>query len=163
MQYLPLVSREWKNGSNSSYNCSPFLHSLLSKGKNTLNLNHPQPLEHKSSTHYPGSFKNPCPFRTESNPSRLVQKPEYLVMLFRRGPVILNVQYTPKAYSHDQGPYIKNPALLAPRALAFQLKASLFRNCRMTCPGCSRFLLAVDFFSGCGPSGFGGFRVLGCS
>ena len=30
---LPLVSREWKNGSNSSYNCTPFLHSLLSKGK----------------------------------------------------------------------------------------------------------------------------------
>ena len=27
--YLPLVSREWKNGSNSSYNCTPFLHSLL--------------------------------------------------------------------------------------------------------------------------------------
>ena len=22
---LPLVSREWKNGSNSSYNCTPFL------------------------------------------------------------------------------------------------------------------------------------------
>ena len=31
--YLPLVSREWKNGSNSSYNCTPFLHSLLTKGK----------------------------------------------------------------------------------------------------------------------------------
>ena len=31
--YLPLVSREWKNGSNSSYNCTPFLHSLLAKGK----------------------------------------------------------------------------------------------------------------------------------
>ena len=30
---LPLVSREWKNGSNSSYNCTPFLHSLLAKGK----------------------------------------------------------------------------------------------------------------------------------
>ena len=30
---LPLVSREWKNGSNSSYNCIPFLHSLLTKGK----------------------------------------------------------------------------------------------------------------------------------
>ena len=30
---LPLVSREWKNGSNSSYNCTPFLHSLLTKGK----------------------------------------------------------------------------------------------------------------------------------
>ena len=30
--YLPLVSREWKNGSNSSYNCTPFLHSLLTKG-----------------------------------------------------------------------------------------------------------------------------------
>ena len=27
---LPLVSREWKNG--SSYNCTPFLHSLLTKG-----------------------------------------------------------------------------------------------------------------------------------
>ena len=34
---LPLVSREWKNGSNSSYNCTPFLHSLLTKGKE----NHP--------------------------------------------------------------------------------------------------------------------------
>ena len=43
--FLPLVSRECKNGSNSSYNCyssygsnssyncSPFLHSLLTKGK----------------------------------------------------------------------------------------------------------------------------------
>ena len=31
--FLPLVSREWKNGSNSSYNCTPFLHSLLTKGK----------------------------------------------------------------------------------------------------------------------------------
>ena len=30
---VPLVSREWKNGSNSSYNCTPFLHSLLTKGK----------------------------------------------------------------------------------------------------------------------------------
>ena len=30
---LPLVSREWKNGSNRSYNCTPFLHSLLTKGK----------------------------------------------------------------------------------------------------------------------------------
>ena len=30
---LPLVSREWKNGSNSSYNCTAFLHSLLTKGK----------------------------------------------------------------------------------------------------------------------------------
>ena len=29
---LPLVSREWKNGS-SSYNCTPFPHSLLTKGK----------------------------------------------------------------------------------------------------------------------------------
>ena len=31
--YLPLVGREWKNGSNSSYNCTPFLHSLLTTGK----------------------------------------------------------------------------------------------------------------------------------
>ena len=31
--FLPLVSREWKNGSNGSYNCTPFLHSLLTKGK----------------------------------------------------------------------------------------------------------------------------------
>ena len=31
--YLPLVSREWKNGSYSSYNCTPFLHSLLTKGE----------------------------------------------------------------------------------------------------------------------------------
>ena len=30
---LPLVGREWKNGSNSSYNCTPFLHSLLTKGR----------------------------------------------------------------------------------------------------------------------------------
>ena len=30
---LPFVSREWKNGSNSSSNCTPFLHSLLTKGK----------------------------------------------------------------------------------------------------------------------------------
>ena len=38
LQFLPLVSREWKNGSSSSsssssYNCTPFLHSLLTKGK----------------------------------------------------------------------------------------------------------------------------------
>ena len=32
-QTLPLVSREWKNGSNSSCNCTPFLRSLLTKGK----------------------------------------------------------------------------------------------------------------------------------
>ena len=31
--FLPLVSRAWKTGSNSSYNCTPFLHSLLTKGK----------------------------------------------------------------------------------------------------------------------------------
>ena len=31
--FLPLVSREWKNGRNSSYTCTPFLHSLLTKGK----------------------------------------------------------------------------------------------------------------------------------
>ena len=30
---LPLVSREWKNGRNSSYHCTPFLHSLPTKGK----------------------------------------------------------------------------------------------------------------------------------
>ena len=43
--YLPLVSREWKNGSNSSYNCTPFLHSLLTKGKSTVRayLNPEQP------------------------------------------------------------------------------------------------------------------------
>ena len=29
----PLGSREWKNGSDSSYNCTPFLHSLLTKDK----------------------------------------------------------------------------------------------------------------------------------
>ena len=29
----PLVSREWKNGSNSSYSCAQFLHSLLTNGK----------------------------------------------------------------------------------------------------------------------------------
>ena len=33
ISYLPLVSREWKNGSNSRYNYTPFLHSLLTKGK----------------------------------------------------------------------------------------------------------------------------------
>ena len=33
MVYLPLVSREWKKGSNSGYNCAPFLHSLPTKGK----------------------------------------------------------------------------------------------------------------------------------
>ena len=33
LSFLPLASREWKNGSNSSYNCTPFFHSLLSKGK----------------------------------------------------------------------------------------------------------------------------------
>ena len=31
--YLPFGSGEWKNGSNSSYNCTSFLHSLLTKGK----------------------------------------------------------------------------------------------------------------------------------
>ena len=31
LQVLPLVSREWRNGSNSSYICTPFLHSLLTK------------------------------------------------------------------------------------------------------------------------------------
>ena len=30
---LPLVSREWKNGSYSSYDCTPFLRSLLTKGQ----------------------------------------------------------------------------------------------------------------------------------
>ena len=30
---LPLVSREWKSDSNSSYNCTPFFHSLLTKGR----------------------------------------------------------------------------------------------------------------------------------
>ena len=30
---LPLVSREWKNGSNSSSTCTPFLHSQLTKGR----------------------------------------------------------------------------------------------------------------------------------
>ena len=29
----PLVSREWKNGRNSSHNCTPFLRSLVTKGK----------------------------------------------------------------------------------------------------------------------------------
>ena len=36
--FLPLVSREWKNGRNSSYNCTAFLHSLLTKGKFLLLL-----------------------------------------------------------------------------------------------------------------------------
>ena len=27
--YLALVSREWKNGSTGSYNCTPFLHSPI--------------------------------------------------------------------------------------------------------------------------------------
>ena len=34
--FLSLVSREWKNGSNSSYNSTPFLHSLLTKGKSSV-------------------------------------------------------------------------------------------------------------------------------
>ena len=38
LSYLPLVSRERKNGSNSSYSCTPFLHSLLTKGKDTSNV-----------------------------------------------------------------------------------------------------------------------------
>ena len=38
---LPLVSREWKNGSNSSYNYTPFLHSLLTKGKSSSILEEP--------------------------------------------------------------------------------------------------------------------------
>ena len=33
--HLPLVSRERKNGSYSSHNCTPFLHFLLTKGKYT--------------------------------------------------------------------------------------------------------------------------------
>ena len=33
--YLPLVSREWKNGSNRRYNYTPVLQSLLTKGKFT--------------------------------------------------------------------------------------------------------------------------------
>ena len=37
--YLRLVSREWKSGSNSSCNCTPFLHSLLTKGKFTRGAN----------------------------------------------------------------------------------------------------------------------------
>ena len=41
--FLPLVSREWKNGSNSSYNCTPFLHSLLTKGKSCLDMAMPKP------------------------------------------------------------------------------------------------------------------------
>ena len=35
---LPLVSRGWRDGSNSSYNCTPFLHSLLTKGKLSFRL-----------------------------------------------------------------------------------------------------------------------------
>ena len=31
-----MVSREWKNGSNSSYNCTLFLHCLLTKGKHCI-------------------------------------------------------------------------------------------------------------------------------
>ena len=38
LQNLPLVRREWKNGSNSSYNCTPFLHSLLTKGKTRVQV-----------------------------------------------------------------------------------------------------------------------------
>ena len=40
---LPLVSREWKTGSNSSYNCTPFLQSLLTKGKRSLRLSLQRP------------------------------------------------------------------------------------------------------------------------
>ena len=36
LQNLPLVRRERRNGSNSSYNCTPFLHSLLTKCKKNL-------------------------------------------------------------------------------------------------------------------------------
>ena len=32
----PRPSREWKNGSNSSHNCTPFLHSLPTKGKTII-------------------------------------------------------------------------------------------------------------------------------
>ena len=35
---LPLVSREWKSGSNSSYNCTPFLHSLLRRSDEAQSL-----------------------------------------------------------------------------------------------------------------------------
>ena len=35
-----MVSREWKNGSNSGYNCTPFLHSLLTQGKEVVTANH---------------------------------------------------------------------------------------------------------------------------
>ena len=31
-----MVSREWKNGSNSSFNYTSFFHSLLTKGKNAF-------------------------------------------------------------------------------------------------------------------------------
>ena len=37
--FRPLVNREWKNGGNSSYNGTPFLHSLLSKG--TVSTSYP--------------------------------------------------------------------------------------------------------------------------
>ena len=33
---ISLVGREWKNGSHSSYKCTPFLHSLLTKGLGEL-------------------------------------------------------------------------------------------------------------------------------
>ena len=43
--YIPLVSREWRDGSNSSYNCTPFLHSLLTKGKEGVNTGSRVPLK----------------------------------------------------------------------------------------------------------------------
>ena len=51
LEDLPLVSREWKTGSNSSYNCTPFLHSQHESSKGSspfqpgptcLNLNNDQ-------------------------------------------------------------------------------------------------------------------------
>ena len=42
--YLPLVRKEWKNGSNCSCNCTPFLHSLLTKGKYRVRPNIIRPL-----------------------------------------------------------------------------------------------------------------------
>ena len=63
---LPLVSREWKNGSDSSYNCTPFLHSLLTKGKL-----YPQPCTHTL---------NPRPYTVNPTiPATLSPTPETLL------------------------------------------------------------------------------------
>ena len=52
-----MVSREWKNGSNSSYNCTPFLHSLLTKPKVSIRAPGCASLQGRRSCR-----DSPCPF-----------------------------------------------------------------------------------------------------